>query len=70
MRWLPFDAAGADVDAGTLPTNLALGDTVQAPGIVGTAALLGVPKVGTTDAYVFVTQRSGGVLARVVNGVQ
>ena len=70
VAWVSLADAGTDVDAGALPTTLALGDTLQAPGIVGTAGLFAVPKVGTTDAYVFVTQRSGGAVARVANGVQ
>lgn len=70
VKWVSFDAATVDVDAGSLPTTLALGDTPQAPGIVGTSALFAVPKAGTAESYVFVTQRSGGAVARVANGVQ
>ena len=70
VRWLSFDSAAPDLDAGTLPTTLALGTTVQAPGIVGDAGLFAVPKAGSADAYVFVSQRAAGSLARVANGVQ
>ena len=70
VRWLSFDSAALDLDAGTLPTTLALGATTQAPGIIGDAGLFAVPKTGTADAYVFVSQRAAGSLARVANGVQ
>ncbi len=70
VRWLSFDSAALDLDAGTLPMTLAVGATVQAPGIIGDAGLFAVPKTGTGDAYVFVSQRAAGSLARVANGVQ
>ena len=69
MRWLSFDSAALDLDVGTLPTTL-LGTTVQAPGIIGDAGLIAIPKTGTADAYVFVSRRAAGSLARVANGVQ
>jgi len=70
VRWLSFDSAAADIDAGTLPLTLALGSTPQAPGIIGDAGLFAVPKTGTSEAYVFVSQRAAGSLARLANGVQ
>jgi hypothetical protein len=70
VRWLSFDSAASDVDAGSLPTNLAMGLTPQAPGIISDAGLFAVPKAGTSEAYVFVSQRAAGSLARIANGVQ
>ena len=70
VRWLGFDDAVADIDAGVLPSTLALGAAVQAPGVVGDAGLFTVSKTGTADAYLFVSRRAAGSLARVANGVQ
>lgn len=70
VRWVSFDDALADVDAGQLPATLAFGTAVQAPGIVGEAGLFAIPKVGTTDAYLFASRRAAGSLMRVDNGVQ
>jgi hypothetical protein len=69
VRWVGFADAAADIDAGVLPTNLTLGTTLQAPGIVGDAGLFTVSKTGTPDAYLFVSRRAAGSLARVANGV-
>ena len=70
VRWLSFDSTALDLDAGTLPSTLALGAAAQAPGIIGDAGLFAVPKTGTTEVYLFVSQRAAGSLARVANGVQ
>lgn len=57
VRWLAFDAAGADLDGGSLP--VALDGTLEAPGIIGSAGLFAV-KAAAGAARLFVTRRSAG----------
>jgi hypothetical protein len=63
-RWISFDAAAGDVDAGTLPTTAGLGSSVEAPGIVADAALLSVARTGAVPAL-YVVRRASGSLAAV-----
>ncbi len=70
VRWISFGDAAQDIDAGSLPATLALGNTLQAPGIVAEAGLFSVRKAVGTDAYVFASRRAAASLVRIANGVQ
>ncbi|MEO8151963.1 MAG: hypothetical protein ABI605_02755 [Rhizobacter sp.] len=64
VRWVSFDTAAQDIDAGNLPAALDLGATLQAPGIIGEAGLLSIAQPGGASSYLFVSQRTAGSLTR------